>query len=305
VTVLRDGQVVGGGLVTADLDEEELGRLLVGRRASSSGPPAAAPRPVAARTEVPVMRVTGLIGRDLRGVSFEVGTGEVLGATGLIGSGFDELPALVTGASQAADGALQVGSETIDLRRRSLHRCLQAGVVLVPERRDVHGLALSRSVRDNLCLPQVRHRNRPWLARAAWEHDLAARSVVQLDIRPAEPDRPVGLLSGGNRQKVLFGKWLATGPNVLVLHEPTQGVDVGARMDLLHLVRQAASAGVAVIVASLETEDLAAVCDRVLIFREGKVAAELRAPFDSDGIVRLTYPPTSSVRNGVIGEATA
>jgi ribose transport system ATP-binding protein len=307
VSVLRDGTLAASCLPTPSLDEAGLGHLLVGRRAGegadalSPPQPSSRPAPVVAPaagsapgTGETCARVEGLAGGALDGVGFEVRRGEVLGVTGLIGSGADELPALLTGTRRAAAGLLTVPAGTIDLSRRSLHRCLDAGVVLVPERRDTDGLALKLSVRENLALPLVRQHSRPWKVRGGWEDELVRRCTDDLDIRTAAgPDQvgqhQVGLLSGGNRQKVLFGKWLATGPRLLVLHEPTQGVDVGARAQLLGLIRRAAGSGIAIVMASIEAEDLAAVCDRVLVVRRGRIAAELAGPCTAGEIIRHTY----------------
>ncbi len=306
VSVLRDGRLIAAGLPTATLDHAGLGQLLAGRRddqaaaslclpetAAPDGAGSPAPDGAPGAREV-CARVEGLAGRALRGVSFDVRRGEVLGVTGLIGSGADELPALLTGARRAAAGLLTVPAGTIDLSRPALHRCLDAGIVLVPERRDADGLALRLSVRENLALPMVRRRSSPWRVRGGWEDELVRHCVADLDIRTAGGpagigQQHVGQLSGGNRQKVLFGKWLATGPRLLVLHEPTQGVDVGARAQLLGLIRQAAAAGVAIVMASIEAEDLALACDRVLVLRGGRIAAELADRRPAEEIVQLTY----------------
>jgi ABC-type sugar transport system ATPase subunit len=244
-------------------------------------------------------QVEGLVGGALDDVGFEVRPGEVLGVTGVAGSGADELPALLTGTRRAVAGLLTVPAGTIDLSRRALHRCLDAGVVLVPERRDSDGLALQLTVRENLALPLVRRHSRPWKVAGGWEDELVRRCTGDLDIRAAGgPDQAgrhqVGQLSGGNRQKVLFGKWLATGPRLLVLHEPTQGVDVGARAQLLGLVRSAAESGIAIVMASIEAEDLAVVCDRVLVLRQGRVAAELAGPCTAEEIIQHTYAESAS-----------
>ena len=307
VSVLRDGKLAASGLATSALDEAGLGQLLAGRRdgaaSSALSPPQTTAPPEPALTVTVAggsgagetcARVEGLSGVALDGVGFEVRRGEVLGVTGLIGSGADELPALLTGAHRAAAGLLTVPAGTIDLSRRALHRCLDAGVVLVPERRDSDGLALKLSVRENLALPLVRRHSRPWKVRGGWEDELVRRCTGELDIRaPGGPDRvgqhQVDQLSGGNRQKVLFGKWLATGPRLLVLHEPTQGVDIGARAQLLGLIRRAAAGGVAIVMASIEAEDLAAVCDRVLVVHRGRITAELAGPCTAEEIIRHTY----------------
>ena len=295
VSVLRDGRIVAGSVATADLDQSALGQLLVGRRVD--GPPSLSARSGAAKrgtdvAQTTAARIEDLVGDELDRTSFTIAAGEVLGVTGLIGSGVGELPELITGARRAISGRLKLPGGSIDLSRRSLHKCLDGGVVLVPEFRDRDGLALSLSVADNLALPLLRRNSRFWRVNRGWEDDLVATSIASLQITPPSGEQAVGRLSGGNRQKVLFGKWLATSPQVLVLHEPTQGVDVGARAQLLALIRQAAASGVAIVMATIEAEDLAAVCDRVLILQRGRIAAELRAPCDVDEIVERTYGTT-------------
>jgi ribose transport system ATP-binding protein len=289
VTVLRDGRVAAGGLRTADLDEAALGQLLVGRRPAEEAPTHEAATTRTLKDPRWRARIDDLRGARLRGVSFEVSAGEVLGVTGLLDSGVEELPGLMTGTSRATAGSLTVDAGTIDLSKSALRHCLDAGVVLIPERRDTAGLVLSMSVRDNLSLPLLRRNNKPWRTHGAWEEQLVRDSVERFDIRLASSEQPVGLLSGGNRQKVLLSKWLATGPKLLVLHEPTQGVDVGARSQLMAQIRQAASSGVAVVIASIEAEELAAACDRILILRDGLIDAALAGPCDEGQIVHRIY----------------
>ena len=144
--------------------------------------------------------------------------------------------------------------------------CLRAGLVLVPERRERDGLAFELSMRDNISLPRLRHRGRPWFVSRGWQLSEAESAIDTLGIKPRTPLTLIKELSGGNQQKVLLAKWLTMGPMVLVLHEPTQAVDVGARRDILHALRRAADSGVAVVLVSSEAEDLAAVCDRVLLY---------------------------------------
>jgi ribose transport system ATP-binding protein len=296
VSVLRDGRVVAGGLQTAELDEPTLGQLLVGRQIADATHDREADKErltagagQAGKQSVWSAQIDDLHGAKLRGLSFHVTAGEVLGVTGLLDSGIEELPALITGTRRAASGWLTVGGGTIDLTKSALRRCLDAGVVLIPERRDRDGLVLSLSVKDNLTLPLLRRNNKPWRTRGQWEEQLVEDSVERFDIRLASPDQPVGLLSGGNRQKVLLGKWLATGPRLLVLHEPTQGVDVGARAQLMAQIRRAADCGVAVLIVSIEAEELAAACDRILILRDGRLDTALAGRMDPGAIVQHIY----------------
>jgi ribose transport system ATP-binding protein len=162
-------------------------------------------------------------------------------------------------------------------------------VAFVPERRLDPGLAAELSLADNLTLPRVRGRGGRLRIGAGWQADETAAMIVKLDIRPPHPDAPVGTLSGGNQQMVLLAKWLAGHPNLLVLHEPTQAVDVGARHGLIDAIRDAARDGCGVLIASVDAADLAVLCDRVLVFRDGQVAAELTGDLDQDEIVHATF----------------
>jgi len=144
------------------------------------------------------------------------------------------------------------------------------------------------TVSENLTLPRVRSRGSGLSIGGTWQAQETAAMIKKLDIKPPNPHAPVGTLSGGNQQKVLLGKWLAGAPAVLVLHEPTRAVDVGARHDIINAIREAAQAGAGVIVSSVDAADLAVLCDRVIVFREGRVAAELtgdlnHATFEGQG----------------------
>jgi ribose transport system ATP-binding protein len=285
VTVLRDGRVVGGGLRTDQLSEHELIRLMLGRELQdrpkrrtqrSSGAPCAS-------------EIWGLRGNLVKDAALSVGVGEIVGVTGLLGSGFEELPYLIAGARRAAAGVLRVDGRELDLRVSSVRELLEAGLALVPERREKEGLAFSESVLDNVTLPRIRARGRIGPRRRSWQHDEAARVVRDLDVRPANVRMAVGELSGGNQQKVLLGKWLCGKPKLLLLHEPTQGVDVGAREDLEDAVRRAAADGAGVILAGMDASELACLCDRVLVMREGRIALELDGELAPERIISAVY----------------
>jgi ribose transport system ATP-binding protein len=284
VTVLRDGRVVGAGLPTPGLSEQELARRMLGSTVEAVAP--RENRPVvpatpstatttttsdtsitpATRTSPAAVTVTGLTGPKLAEVSFTVAPGEILGITGLPGSGYEQLPYLVTGAQPATGGQLVTRTGKVALARGSVAACLRAGVVLVPERRDRDGLAFELNVRDNISLPKLTRNGRPWFVARRWQQDDADAAVKTLGIRPSTPSILVKQLSGGNQQKVLLAKWLTVGPDLLVLHEPTQAVDIGARTDILHALQRAANTGVAVLLVSSEPEDLVATCDRILVY---------------------------------------
>ncbi len=262
-TVLRDGQVAGAGLPTADLTEQELVRRMLGTSVNAVAPRSARSSQIAPG---PAVTVTDLAGTQLTGVSFEVRRNEILGITGLPGSGYEEIPYLVAGARRAARGQLQTRAGTEWLAKSSVAACLRAGVVLVPERRDRDGLAFELSMRDNISLPELRKRGRPWFVAHRWQRDDAAAAAQSLGIQPGLPSLLVKQLSGGNQQKVLLAKWLNAGPALLVLHEPTQAVDVAARADILRALQRAADSGASVLLVSGEPEDLVAACDRVLVY---------------------------------------
>ena len=271
LTILRDGRLVGAGLVTAGLDEEEIARRMLGSalavtEARSATPVAERPRPT--------VTITGVAGARAGEVSFAVGDGEIVGITGLPGNGYEEIPYLLAGAVPARAGTVTTRNGTVELRRAGVSACIRAGLVLVPERRDRDGLAFELSMRDNISLPGLARKGRPWFVARSWQREDADAAVRTLGIRPNLPSILVKQLSGGNQQKVLLAKWLAIGPSVLVLHEPTQAVDVGARQDILGALRRAADTGMAVILVSSEPEDLAAACDRVLVYRAGEGLAE-------------------------------
>ncbi|GII82291.1 hypothetical protein Ssi03_02810 [Sphaerisporangium siamense] len=287
VTVLRDGAVVDGTLETAATSEQDIARRMLGhvveQRVHTRG---RAPSPA------PPIVVRGLTGRVVDEVTIEVRPGEVLGLTGVAGAGWDEVPYLLTGARRPARGSVTTGAATLDLARARSADCIAAGIALLPEHRIDDGLALTMSVGENITLPRVRQRGRPWTIGRGWQRSEIDAILRSLDVRPRRAEIPVGQLSGGNQQKVMLGKWLAGSPELLVLHEPTQAVDVGAREDILRAISETARRGVAVVVASIQPTDLAAVCDRVLVFREGRVDGEITAPTEN-AVVEAVYAATS------------
>ncbi len=285
VTVLRDGQVVESGIPTKQTDEAGLMRLMLGRHLVSHGRISSH-----ARDDV-VASVKGVTVGQVRDFDLEVRRGEIVGLTGLVGSGWEELSDAIGGARRARAGDLVVEGRTLSLseRRGSTEDFIDAGVALVPSRRLDEGLAAEMSVTENITLPRARIKGTHLRIGDAWQDDEAETMIKQLDIKPPDPKAPVWTLSGGNQQKVLLGKWLAGAPNLLVLQEPTQAVDVGARHDIIDAIRNAARKGRGVIVASIDAADLAVLCDRVLVLREGQVVAELTGDIDQDRIVDATF----------------
>ena len=262
VSVLRDGQMAAAGISTTGLDEPGLARLMLGR---------AVPTVVAdveGGDDEPAQEATvvsGLCSEALSSIDVEVGHGEVVGITGLPGSGYEEIAYLLSGARRASAGQVRLGSTVVDLRTASVRACIRAGIVLVPERREREGLAFDQSISDNISLPTIRRRGHAWHVGRGWQDADASAAIETLDIKPRRPMALVKQLSGGNQQKVLLAKWLTAAPSLLLLHEPTQAVDVGARHDILTAIKRAARAGMGVVIVSSEPLDLVAVCDRILL----------------------------------------
>jgi ribose transport system ATP-binding protein len=285
VTVLRDGAVVEAGVATRDVDEAALTRMMLGRHLVTHG------RVDSHAQDTAVASARGLAAGPVTGLDLDVKRGEVVGLTGLVGSGYQEAAEALGGARRAEAGQLTVQDQVLalDRRRGSTQEFISAGIAFVPESRLSEGLAAELSVAQNLTLPRVRSRGRRLRTGAAWQAEETAGMIAKLDIKPPNPDALISTLSGGNQQKVLLAKWLAGTPNLLVLHEPTQAVDVGARHDLIDAIREAAGNGCGIVIASIDAVDLAVLCDRVLVFRDGQVAAELTGQLDQDDIVHATF----------------
>ena len=275
VTVLRDGTVVEEG-ETAAYDEDRLVQAIVGRDLLAverrDTPPVAAGVPA-------LLAVRGLSSpAGVRDVSFEVRPGEVVGLAGLLGSGRSEILHAIYGADKRARGQVLVGDRTV---RRSPRAAVAAGMALVPEDRGAQGLIAAFPIWKNVSLPDLSSlASGRMLPREADERARAARAIEDLGIVSSGPDAVVTELSGGNAQKVVFAKWLYGGARVFMLDEPTAGVDVGAKADILELVRGFAAEGGAVLMVSSEFEEILAVATRVLVVREGRIVAE-RAAHDT------------------------
>jgi ribose transport system ATP-binding protein len=282
VTVLRDGEVTGESLRTDDLSEQEIARLMLGRNVNQIE------RSSSHAASAPAVEVRHLSGDAVSSLDFNVGQGEVVGITGLSGIGFESIPYLLSGARPASSGSITINGTTLELVGSSVRACAKAGIALVPERRDRDGLAFEATIRDNIALPTVEIRGRWWFLGHKWQAQMADESTDRFSIRPRDPSLLIRQLSGGNQQKVLLAKWLTVGPRFIVLHEPTQAVDVGARQDILRQIQLVASAGVSVLIVSVETLDLTEVCDRILVYAPNGSLTESTSR-EPDDILDLVY----------------
>ena len=297
VTVLRDGAVVGT-VVTAETSEAAFVEMIIGRRlaalaevehADLSGKRVAA-------------AVDGLSGTSVSGISFEMHEGEIVGLAGLIGSGFDEVPYLLFGARPAKAGRLALDGRAHELAHLTPPAAIDAGIALIPADRPNDGSVGSLPVDENIALPVLdRHFNGVLLDRREMRR-ATATLMREFDVRPTDPMLPYGALSGGNQQKALLAKWFQTHPRLLLLDEPTQGVDVGARQQIFELIRTAAhERGVNVLCASSDHEQLALLCDRVIVFGRGRIWRQLvGAEITKDRIIEQCYAAMAAEVAGVV-----
>ncbi len=284
LTVLRDGKVAGS-LVTRQSNRDEIVEMIVGRRVDRTSAPE--PPPAAAPVRARAANVTGA---GLRPTDIEVRRGEVLGLTGLIGSGYQELVYLLFGARPASDGRLWIDDTEIDLRDMNPAWAVSRGVALLPADRQGASGVNALTIAENMLLPDLdAFFRRGRLDRRAIAGKAATLSTLY-EVRPNNPALKLGALSGGNAQKVLMAKWLNRHPGLLLLDEPTQGVDIGARAQIFRAIHAAAEEGAAVICASSDLEQLADLCNRVLVFGRGRIIAEVvGADISKDTLARLSY----------------
>jgi ABC-type sugar transport system ATPase subunit len=268
VTVLRDGRTVGGGTVD-ELDRAQLIHLMVGRALEDA---AAHEQPPGAEA-ASVLRVRGLcLAGYLDDVDLDVAPGEIVGLAGLVGAGRSELLESLFGLRRAT-GDVHVGNEAVSYRNP--RQAIRDGVAFVPADRKLQGLVLDMSVRENLMMASTSRVMRLRPPSATRELAAVDRVVTNLQIRAHSPRSAVSTLSGGNQQKVVLGKWLTAEPRVLMLDEPTRGVDVGAKAEIYRLLFDAARDGIGILVSSSENPELLTLCDRILVMFRGRVAATL------------------------------
>ena len=284
VTVLRDG-CVAGTLDTHRASKTEIIRLIVGRDVDLEHM-----RPVARPLGAERARIEGLAGAGVGPVSLTLRHGEVVGLTGLIGSGYDSALHLLYGSQQAAEGRLVLDGEAIELAAMAPDRAIAKGIVLVPGDRLNEGAIGRLTVTDNITLPLIRRTARGWILRHRQMRRIAEELAQDYDVRPRDPLRLLGELSGGNQQKVVLAKWFQTRPRLILLEEPTQGVDIGAREQVFGTIRRMSEVGASVLCASSDHEQLAAICDRVVVFSQGRPVSEIAGTqISKSAIAALCY----------------
>jgi ribose transport system ATP-binding protein len=266
IAVLRDGELVGAG-PAEEFSTERLITLMVGRSIDQLYPPRAS-RPAPA----PVLEVEGVSQPGVvEDVTFRLHGGEVLGLAGLMGSGRSELARIIFGLDPHTTGEVRIGGSA--LGSKGPRERIRAGMAMLTESRRDDGLYMDASVLENMVIVHAQPSRVPGMC-----------SSLRLTCADIER-QPVRQLSGGNQQKVALGKWLVKPPRVLILDEPTRGIDVGAKYEIYRIVNELASEGVAVLMISSEIEELIGMCDRILVMRKGEVAGVFAAPYDREQLL--------------------
>jgi ribose transport system ATP-binding protein len=274
VTVLRDGRNVHSGPL-AELDADGLVRRMVGRDLGNYYPPKQGDQHDAAHGE-PVLEVRDIAdGERVHGVSFTLRRGEILGIAGLMGAGRSELAETVCGLRTATRGTVRLNGRALAIRKYS--DALREGIAYLSEDRKAAGVYLDLPIAQNIAsMALKRVSSRFGLLQRSAEHRLAVELGAKLKLKSDGVDIDVASLSGGNQQKVAIAKLLATHPSVLLMDEPTRGVDVGAKSEIHHILRELASQGVGVVVISSELPEIIGLCDRALVIRDGRLAGEVQ-----------------------------
>jgi ABC-type sugar transport system ATPase subunit len=277
VTVLRDGRSIGTQAVE-HLNRRELVKWMVGREITEHFH-----RPVIHPGEV-ILEARNLRGGKVHGVSFEVHAGEIFGLVGLVGSGRSELARALFGIDPIEAGEIFVSGKAV--RISSPADALREGIVLVPEDRKTQGLITSQTVSFNLTLPWVRDWIRGCMPNLGKRRLIVERAVRQFAIKLGDPEQNVQSLSGGNQQKTLLGKWMEHPPKVLLLDEPTRGVDVGAREEIFRFVGELVCSGIAVVLISSDLTEVMSMSHRIALYRDGRILREGRVEeFTPEGVM--------------------
>ncbi len=266
-TVFRDGELIGDGLIN-DTNSADLIQMMVGRTVEGVFPP---------RTNDLgnlILQVNNYSHpTEFEDISFSLNRGEILGFYGLVGAGRSECMHALFGITRPSAGHMSIDGELVSLK--SPADAIAHGLVYVPEDRGKQGAITALSIVDNIALPSLQNTSHKGFVRMAHEFALARKFTQRLELKAAALDQPVGELSGGNQQKVVIAKWLATQPAIIILDEPTKGIDIGSKAAVHAFMRELASQGLAVIMVSSEIPEIIGMSDRIIVMREGRQVAEV------------------------------
>ena len=279
-TVFRDGQMAGEGLIS-EVDENALVTMMVGRTVDQIFPK----RSVQIGGEI--LSVKGYSHpTEFDDISFSLHAGEVVGFYGLVGAGRSELMQSLFGITRPSQGEVRINNEVVNIR--SPADAVDRGIVYVPEDRGRQGAVIGLPIFQNVTLPSLRRTSKNGFLRLAEEFKLAREYTGRLDLRAASLDQDIGNLSGGNQQKVVIAKWLATRPRIIILDEPTKGIDIGSKAAVHEFMGELAANGLAVIMVSSELPEILGISDRAIVMREGRIVAEFdQQAMNAETLVRV------------------
>lgn len=264
-TVFRDGEMVGEGML-ADAGQNQIVRMMVGRAVDHIFPEREA------HIGAPVLSVSGLSHpTEFDDIGFELHKGEILGFYGLVGAGRSEVMQAIFGITRTTSGTIALDGRTV--APKSAADAIEAGIVYVPEERGKQGVVIGLPIYKNVSLPSLKRTSKSGVLRLKEEFDLARAYTERLDLRASSLSQDVGTLSGGNQQKIVIAKWLATAPKVIILDEPTKGIDIGSKAAVHGFMAELVAQGLSVIMVSSELPEILGMSDRVVVMREGRIAA--------------------------------
>lgn len=268
ITILRDGQKVDTR-EASDISRDELIKLMVGRELKETYPE---------RMVVPgdtVLEIKDLCGNGLKNINLKLNKGEILGLAGLVGAGRTELVRLIYGADKVEGGKIYLEGKEVKIKNPT--QAVDLGIGLLPEDRKLEGVILELSIKQNIILPSLKRISRLLYINRKKEKEIISGQVDDLKIKTPSFEQLVRNLSGGNQQKVVVSKWLASSAKILIFDEPTRGIDVGAKQEIYSLMNKLTEQGISIIMVSSEMEELMGMSDRIIVLREGCIAGELSA----------------------------
>ena len=281
-TVFRDGEMVGEGLIK-DAGQSQIVRMMVGRAVDHIFPQRKA------EIGAPVLTVSGLSHpTEFDDIGFELHRGEILGFYGLVGAGRSEVMQAISGITRTSSGTIALEGKAIV--PKSAADSIDAGIVYVPEERGKQGVVIGLPIFQNISLPSLKRTSKSGMLRLAEEFALARSYTERLDLRASSLSQDVGTLSGGNQQKIVIAKWLATAPKVIILDEPTKGIDIGSKAAVHGFMAELVAQGLSVIMVSSELPEILGMSDRVVVMREGRIASV----YDNKGLDAETLVKTAA-----------
>jgi rhamnose transport system ATP-binding protein len=281
-TVFRDGEMVGEGLIK-DAGQSQIVRMMVGRAVDHIFPQRTA------EIGAPVLAVSGLSHpTEFDDIGFELHRGEILGFYGLVGAGRSEVMQAIAGITRTSSGTITLEGKAIV--PKSAADSIDAGIVYVPEERGKQGVVIGLPIFQNISLPSLKRTSKSGMLRLAEEFALARSYTERLDLRASSLSQDVGTLSGGNQQKIVIAKWLATAPRVIILDEPTKGIDIGSKAAVHGFMAELVAQGLSVIMVSSELPEILGMSDRVVVMREGRIASV----YDNKGLDAETLVRTAA-----------